>query len=280
MSDTILVTGGSGGIGAAIAETLAKQGYRLILIGQNSAKGKAVAERLIQSTGNPEIHFYSVDLSLMSQVKRLCAFLHKDYPKLSGIVFASGTLSTTRIETGEGIELVFATQYLSRFLMTRELAPLLPEGGNIIWIGAQIPPFVRLNFENLQLKQGYWLPRAMVQVQLASHVIVQTFARRHYPHLKINVISPGVVQTALVQKLTGPLGALGRLILPFIANLATLPAQMVSSLLNDPVLGTVSGAFFPTPKDPHRYTHIDYPLDWGTALWDASLKILDDRDQP
>ncbi len=273
---TILITGGTGGIGTAIAHSLASKGYRLILVGQNRSKGQTVVGDLILKTKHTDIEFWSADLSRMDQVKDLCSRIKAEYPTLSGIVFAAGALASQRTETPDGIELVLAMQYLNRLVMTHHLADLFSASnpGKMSWLGAPILPFAKLNCDNLQLKTGYWLPRAMAQVQLAAHVMVQTLAKRYSDTLRINIVSPGLVNTELVNKITGPIGFLGRLVLPLIANSATLAAQNVVTLLDDPDYEQVTGAFFPKPGCPERHTKINYPDSWGHDLWLASFNIL------
>lgn len=276
-SKTILITGGTGGIGTAIAHALATKGYRLILVGTSLVKGQTVVRELIRTTNNSGIEFWASDLSSMGQVKDLCDRIKTVCPSLYGVVFSAGALVSTRTETAEGIELVFAMQYLNRLVMTLDLAELFTASnpGKMIWLGAPILPFARLDCENLQLKTGYWLPRAMAQVQLAAHVMVQTLAKHYSDSLRINIVSPGLVHTELAKKLTGPIGFFGRLILPLIANSATLAAQNIVTLLDDPNYAHLSGTFFKKPGHPTHHTLINYPEAWGHDLWKASLNLLD-----
>ena len=58
----VLITGGSSGIGAALAKELAEAGHNLLLIGQNEEKLRAVAARL-QEVGTGTILSLALDLS-------------------------------------------------------------------------------------------------------------------------------------------------------------------------------------------------------------------------
>ncbi len=67
---TALVTGASGGIGSAIAVTLAGQGARLALSGSNGAKLRAFREQLNAQTGGDHVEI-TCDLSNAEQVEEL-----------------------------------------------------------------------------------------------------------------------------------------------------------------------------------------------------------------
>ncbi|MBO9498624.1 MAG: 3-oxoacyl-[acyl-carrier-protein] reductase [Novosphingobium sp.] len=67
---TALVTGASGGIGSAIARSLASQGARLALSGSNSAKLRAFREELNADYGHDHVEI-TCDLSNATQVEEL-----------------------------------------------------------------------------------------------------------------------------------------------------------------------------------------------------------------
>ena len=69
--ETVVVTGGTDGIGKAIARRLAIAGADVFIVGRDAHKGKRVANDLGASTGNEGVFFMQADLSLMRDTERL-----------------------------------------------------------------------------------------------------------------------------------------------------------------------------------------------------------------
>ncbi len=71
-----LVTGGSSGIGLAVAKELAQSGLRLIVVGRNEGRlAKAKAE--LMALGAPEVVTLSVDLAAQGGAERLYRECHE-----------------------------------------------------------------------------------------------------------------------------------------------------------------------------------------------------------
>jgi 3-oxoacyl-[acyl-carrier protein] reductase len=84
-----LVTGASGGIGAAIAEALGRSGYRVIVNYRSNAPGAAdVVERIVDAGG--EAVAMQADVSRRSEVEALFAEIEKRWGFLSYLVNNAG----------------------------------------------------------------------------------------------------------------------------------------------------------------------------------------------
>ncbi len=118
---TVVVTGATSGLGLAAAEQMAALGAELILVGRNEEKLGRVAE-LLGSNVTTE----RADLSMMSEVRQLADRLFQ-LERIDVLVNNAGVLVNERTETSEGVELTFATNLLSHYILTEALIPKLIE---------------------------------------------------------------------------------------------------------------------------------------------------------
>ena len=99
-----LVTGGTDGIGKAIARVLAGQGIGLVIIGSNAKKGAIAVSELRKSSGHDEIEFIQADLSLMRNVGALALKVRERWPRLHYLVLCAGIMRGQHTLTAEGVE--------------------------------------------------------------------------------------------------------------------------------------------------------------------------------
>ena len=126
---TALISGGTSGIGLSIAKALLHQKYKVYFIGSNPEKGKAVESMLdAQSPGNAE--FVQLDLSNIKDVKNFAGKFIENHGELDLLANIAGVLMPTRQITDEGFEKTFSVGYLSAFVLSTELAPLLEKAHN------------------------------------------------------------------------------------------------------------------------------------------------------
>lgn len=127
----ILVTGGSRGIGAAIARLAAARGYAVVVNYRSRAEE---AERLVAELGAPAVALQA-DLSRESEVVRLFAELDRLGVVLCGLVNNAGILEqqTDLLGIGEErLQRVFATNVFGPLLCCREAVKRMSAGGAIV----------------------------------------------------------------------------------------------------------------------------------------------------
>jgi NAD(P)-dependent dehydrogenase (short-subunit alcohol dehydrogenase family) len=167
---TALVTGSTSGLGEVVARRLGAMGAIVIVHGLDETRGRAIAAEITQA-GPGRASFQPGDLASLEEVRKLAARIRADHPRLHLLVNNAGILgnsSTPRRESKDGHELTFAINYLSHFLLTRELLPLIEAGApsRIVNVasGAQRP----LDFDNVMLNTGYDSNTAYAQSKLAQ----------------------------------------------------------------------------------------------------------------
>ncbi len=141
MQTTVLITGGSKGIGLAIAEKFLSSACRVITFSRTAGDAMQLKEKY---GDNLDMRFG--DLSNTESVKRLCADVLSDYSKIDILVNNAGTFLPGSIqEEAEGIfELQMALNLASAYHTTRAVLPLMGEGSYIFNMcsTASIVPYI------------------------------------------------------------------------------------------------------------------------------------------
>ena len=70
---TVLITGGTGGIGRAAAIGLASMGARVGITGRDQARADRAAAEIIHASGNASVDIFVADMSSQREVRRLAA---------------------------------------------------------------------------------------------------------------------------------------------------------------------------------------------------------------
>ena len=122
---TVLVTGATDGIGLVTARALAGMGARVLLAGRNEQKGQRALAAIRQAVPGADLSFWRADLSHLAEVRRLSQRLSEAEPHIDVLVNNAGGIFAHRLESADGIEMTFALNHLSYFLLTWELLDLL-----------------------------------------------------------------------------------------------------------------------------------------------------------
>jgi 3-oxoacyl-[acyl-carrier protein] reductase len=134
-----LVTGGSRGIGAAIAKTLADDGADVaISYGASADKAKAVVKAL--EAKGVRAHAFKADQANAKAVEALVESVVKHFGRLDILVNNAGVFVTGPVheaaEQAEALDRQFAINVGGVAAAVRAVAPVLSEGGRIITIGS------------------------------------------------------------------------------------------------------------------------------------------------
>jgi len=122
---TILITGGTSGLGKGIAEYYLAKGDRVIAVGSSLAGGEAFRDEAGRLGAGKRAVFIRADLSLVRENRRIIDEIKRGFPELDALVFCASRHCKERAETEEGLEFSFALDYLSRFMLSYGLKDCL-----------------------------------------------------------------------------------------------------------------------------------------------------------
>ena len=253
--ETALVTGGTDGIGKAIARRLAERGSEVIIVGRDPEKGARAERELRAAAGHQHVRFLQADLGLMRDTDRLADGIIDSVPKLHRLVLCAGVIRGRRVLTSEGVESNFAVNYLSRFVLTGRLLPLLQMSGvpaaaaRITIIGGAAMNG-RIQYDDVNLTRNFGIARMVSQFCQANDVFVIEQARRLAengapPRVTITTLKVGVVRTSIRRDFPMWMKVLVPLV--FDPLLGQTPEQIADSamqLLAAPELEGQSGLLF------------------------------------
>jgi NAD(P)-dependent dehydrogenase (short-subunit alcohol dehydrogenase family) len=180
--DVCVVTGGTDGIGKAIARGLAQRGAELVIVGRDSSKGELCKRELESSTG-ARVTYLRGELSDRRDIDALVAEISRRWPALRFLVHSAGIFSGRPTLTRDGIEMNLAVNYLSRFALTLGLLPALRRAsessrlsGVLLVSGAASSG--RVHFDDVNLTRNFSTIRAVSQYCRANDLFTDELARR------------------------------------------------------------------------------------------------------
>ncbi|MEU5388494.1 SDR family NAD(P)-dependent oxidoreductase [Kitasatospora cineracea] len=208
---TALVTGGSRGIGAAIALALAAAGADVALSHGGSADRAADVVRRIEALGR-RAAAYRADQGDTTQVEELVAAVAADFGRLDILVNNAGVLAGAPVDGDAdpaALERQYAVNVTGVTAAIRAAAPRLPDGGRVITVGS-----------NLATRPG--LPG--LADYAATKAAVTSYSRSAASELAgrgitVNVVQPGSTATEMnpedgphsdAQRAANALGRYGR----------------------------------------------------------------------
>jgi 3-oxoacyl-[acyl-carrier protein] reductase len=185
---TAVVTGGSRGIGRAIAEKLAERGASVVVNYTLSSAAATEIAQTISKAGGKAIAVQA-DVSKPADVKRLFAETEKAFGKPAIVVANAGVFAQKAIAdcTDEDFDNIFSVNAKGTFFTLREAARQLQDGGRIVVISTG----------------GTKLFMPGVAAYLGSKGAVEQFARTLAYELAprgitVNVVSPGYTETDML----------------------------------------------------------------------------------
>jgi NAD(P)-dependent dehydrogenase (short-subunit alcohol dehydrogenase family) len=208
-----VVTGATGMLGSATVRALASRGVSTILIVRDEAKGRALVDQL--NVPRTDTHHLVVgDLSEPRSVRDIAGRVWSETDDIAVLIHAAAALFRQRRVNSAGHEAMFATNVLSRFLLTHELQPLLAKGtaGRVINVTGPSPD--RLDFDDLMAETNFNAFRQFRATNAANLQLAFELAHRaRGTGVTSNAYTPGALQSdlmtempALIRLITIPFG--------------------------------------------------------------------------
>ncbi|KIP98824.1 MULTISPECIES: SDR family oxidoreductase [Pseudomonas] len=236
-----VITGGGSGIGLASAKLFAEEGAQVVIVGRSKAALEAAAVEI----GERAVAIVA-DVSDLAALDALYAEVGKRFGRVDVLFANAGVNNLAPFEavTPEDFDRQFNANVRGLFFSVQKALPLLSEGASVI-----------LN-ASVAHKKG----SPLHSVYAATKAATRSFARSWTTDLKhrkirVNSISPGLVETPIFGKLGVPAEAIEQA-LPTL--LEAMPMGRVGR-----VEEAATVALFLASGDSSFVTGIDLPVDGG-----------------
>ncbi|SFB29067.1 NAD(P)-dependent dehydrogenase, short-chain alcohol dehydrogenase family [Amycolatopsis marina] len=258
---TVVISGATDGMGRATALERLARGDTVIAIGSNETKGRSLVADAARTGFGDRLRFVRADLSSVAENQRVVTEISRDHPAVDALVLFANRQSPRRQETTEGLEHTFALYYLSRYLLSRGLGPVLDASPDpvIVSVAGVGNTAGSVNWDDLQLTRRYSTLRAQLQAGRANDLLGVAFAEHGVSRARFVLYHPGFTRS-------GDLSPLNPLVRVLIRILGTVAARPVTGAVR-PVHGFVDSP----PREPLT------AIDRGKPV-DPSLKTLDRHD--
>jgi 3-oxoacyl-[acyl-carrier protein] reductase len=190
----IIVTGGSRGLGLAIARKLAAAGYRVIAIARQPSEQLVSAIRERGPSQRSSLHFRPFDLGNISDIPNLVKGLRKEFGSIYGLVnnAALGTSGILATMQDAQIERLVCLNTVSPLILTKYVVrSMMADGGGRIVNVASIVSFT--GYSGLSV---YGATKASVVG------FTRSLAREVGPlGITVNAVAPGFLDTEMTESL-------------------------------------------------------------------------------
>jgi NAD(P)-dependent dehydrogenase (short-subunit alcohol dehydrogenase family) len=265
-----MVTGATGALGTATANAFARRGAKVVLVSRDEARGRAAVASVRQASGAGSVDLLLADLSSLPSVRNLAKSFGERHDRLDVLVNAAAVFTRKRIETAEGFELTFATNFLGPFLLTNLLVPALRSAAPSRVITISAPTTTELDFADLQGRVSWRPLHAFGASKMADLLFTYALARRlEGTEVQANVLHPGLMKSDLMRELAAPAR--------FFVRLASKPperaAEAVAHLASAPDLEGITGRFFKGTQlsESNAYSR---NREVQERLWDESERLV------
>ena len=271
---TVLVTGGTGGIGRAAAIGLSSMGARVGITGRDRSRADAAAAAIARQSGNDAVDVFVADMSSQTEVRRLAGEVLSTYPRLDVLLNNVGGFWAHRHVTADGLEHTFALNHLAPFLLTSLLVDRLIASApaRVVTVSSMAQGTGTIDFEDLMGERNYSGSRAYDQSKLANVMFTYELATRlEGTGVTATALHPGMTNTAFSAE-DPAMGLLVAVMRPFMKSPAR-GADTAVYLASSPEVESVTGRYFANRK-ARKSNRASYDGPTTARLWQVSADLV------
>jgi retinol dehydrogenase 14 len=275
----VVITGGTSGIGRAVAESLVRRGgVHVVIVARSAQKAAETVKELCSDTGSVCASFVECDMASFASVRAAAEEICSRHPRVDVLVANAGTITAKRELTEDGHEMTFQVNHLSHFLLVNLLRSALtsaaPSRVVVVSSDAHFAAWSGMRFDDLDLEHGFRPFAAYAQSKLANILFAYEAAERWAgTGVSVNAVHPGNVRTQFARTSGWGSTFFGRLWRWFAPKLSLAEgASTVAWLAIAPEAEGASGLYFFRHR-VKRSSPVSYDRNARLLLWNISARM-------
>jgi len=270
----VVITGGTSGIGEVAEEKLAAMGARIVLVARSKSRGEATLAKLREIAPKESHSVYYGDISRLKDLNRLAAEIRSADPRIDVLINNAGAAFAERQVTEDGMELTFATNHLSYFVLTHGLRDALTAAGSARVVNTSSHAHFRakIDFDDLQMQNNFSGLKAYGFSKLCNILYTRALVRQlEGTGITANSLHPGFVKTRIGEEGKSFAASVFR----FMKHFAITPekgAETIVYLASSAAAAKTTGLYFYKckPVEPSKVAQDDTAAE---RLWQATAKL-------
>jgi len=271
-----LVTGATEGFGKAAAKDFARRGATLVLVGRNKEKSERVVAEVKAASGNQKVQLLIGDLSLIADARAVADAFRARHARLDVLVNNAGAVFQDRQVSVDGLELTFALDHLSYFLLTVELLGLLraTPRARVVSTSSGGHAMGKIDLQTIATREhGYTPFGAYCDAKLANILFTRELARRlQGTGGTANCFHPGWVASGFALNNPGLVSRVLSVVAPVLARTPEKGADTLIWLATSPEAAAHTGEYF-SDREVTRTARLARDSRLAGELWALSERL-------
>lgn len=278
----IIITGANSGLGFECAKKIAKASndYRVIMACRNLQKAEQAKKMIIEDSGNLNIECMELDTAELESVRHFAAnYVKTNYGSVYSLLCNAGISGKHTGMTKDGYDIVFETNHLGHFLLTKLLLPHIGENGKIfvtssdmhdapnrtmIWEGTEKLAHPDDSLKEDSIRYSY--------SKLCNLYFVYELARQlkeRGSNILVNAFNPGLMKTGFMP-LDNKSIEFVRQNMPQRFGDLEKSSSALAELVTVKNLVTKSGLYYDRSTNSCKTSELSYDIENAKELWAAS----------
>ncbi|ABW14212.1 short-chain dehydrogenase/reductase SDR [Parafrankia sp. EAN1pec] len=205
----LVVSGGTDGMGRALALARADRGDQVVAIGSNPTKGEALLAEAARRGVAGRVRFVRADLATVAGNRRVLEDTLGQHDRIDVLALFANRQAPKRTLTADGLESTFALYYLSRYVLSHGFRDALeasdaPVIVNVAGVGITKGS---IHWDDLQLERGYSMIAAQLQAARANDLLGVAYTEHANSKARYVLYHPGFTRSGDLSPLPAALRA-------------------------------------------------------------------------